>query len=130
MVWCWLPAGVVALAVGIVAVRDPSQTGSYGFCPVQLLTGLDCPFCGGLRGTHELVHGNVTTALDHNVLLPLYLAVLALVVVAVSSDAIGVRFARWRAGSGRLVTLLLVGLVLTFFVVRNLPWFPYLDARV
>ena len=125
----WLPATAAAAAVGIIAVRDPGTAGSYGFCPLQQLTGLDCPFCGGLRGTHELLHGDLVAALDHNLLLPLYLGVLVFVVAAASREATSRRFAEWRTGRGRLVAWLLVVLVLVFFVLRNLPWFPYLDAR-
>ena len=126
----WLPATVTVAAVSVVAVRDPGTAGSYGFCPLQALTGLDCPFCGGLRGTHELLHGNLAGALDHNLLLPLFLGVLLFVVVVSSSETTSRWFARWRKGRGRLVAWVLVAVVVTFFVVRNMPWFPYLDAGV
>jgi hypothetical protein len=116
-------------ALGVVAVRDPNQSGSYGFCPFHALTGLDCPFCGGLRGTHALLHGDVATALDHNLLLPLYLGVLmALGVMAFRGTNPGA-FSGLRTGRGRLLVWALVAVTVVFFVVRNLPWFPYLDAR-
>jgi hypothetical protein len=95
-----------------------------------VLTGLDCPFCGGLRGTHDLLHGNVAAALDHNLLLPVFLGVLAFVVAAASNERASRWFAQWRTGRGRVVAWVLLAVVLVFFVVRNLPWFPYLDARV
>ena len=69
-----------AVGVGFLALRDPNQSGSYGFCPLHSLTGLDCPFCGGLRGTSALLHGDIATALDHNVLLPVYLVGLAVLI--------------------------------------------------
>lgn len=31
-------------------------------CPFHLLTGLDCPFCGGQRMVVELLHGHIDTA--------------------------------------------------------------------
>ena len=31
-------------------------------CPFHLLTGLDCPFCGGQRMIVELLHGHFATA--------------------------------------------------------------------
>ena len=83
-------------------------------------TGLDCPLCGGLRGTYALLHGDVATALDHNVLLPLFLVVAMVLGVAAwlrpgraPSAAVW-----WSVGAVAAV----------FFVLRNLPWFPYLAS--
>lgn len=118
--------------MALLWARDPNSGGSYGFCPLRALTGLDCPFCGGLRGTYALMHGDVATALDHNLLLPLFLGV---------TLAVGVR-AWLRSGSGQrspsrpgVIAGAPVGLwwllglaTVLFFVVRNLPWFPYLDS--
>ena len=110
-------------------MRDPNQSGSYGYCPLHSLTGLDCPFCGGLRGTSALLHGDIATALDHNLLLPVYLGVLVVVgVVAFRGSGFG-RLGDLGNGRGRLVMWGLVAITLAFFVIRNLPWFPYLDAR-
>ena len=66
-------AGVTAY-VGLV---DPSSGGAYPLCPSRVLLGVDCPACGGLRGTHDLLNGDVVGALDHNLLLPALLAVYA-----------------------------------------------------
>jgi hypothetical protein len=127
--WRWVPVGIGAAAVGLLAVRDPSRSGSYGFCPLHAVTGLDCPFCGGLRGTYALLHGDVATALDHNLLLPLYLGVLVAVGVKAFRGPRPDRFGDLGTGRGRLWVWGLVAVTLVFFVVRNLPWFPYLDAR-
>src|SRR5512147_2498651 len=100
-VWRWVPLGAAVGALGVVAVRDPNQAGSYGFCPLHALTGLDCPFCGGLRGTHALLHGDVSTALDHNLLLPLYLGVLVAVGVMAFRGTRPGAFDDVRRGRGR-----------------------------
>jgi Protein of unknown function (DUF2752) len=128
-VWRWAPSLAAAAALGVVAVRDPNQAGSYGLCPLQALTGLECPFCGGLRGTHDLLHGNVPAALDHNLLLPLYLTILTVMVVVAVRPSWSRRFSQWRTRHARTLTILLVGVVVAFFVIRNLPWFPFLDAQ-
>lgn len=119
----------VGLTAGLLFAVDPNRPGVYPVCPTQLLFGVDCPACGGLRGTHALVHGDVATALDHNVLLPL--AVVTLVVF-------GVRWFRqaWRGevpavtarqSRQRTVTLIVVMVVLIAFgVVRN--FVPYLSS--
>lgn len=132
--WAWVAGG--AAAVGLLALRDPNTAGSYGFCPLRALTGLDCPFCGGLRGTNALLHGDVATAIDHNALLPLFLGVaLVLAVSAVlGAGRDGQRGTTTiTAGLPRAIrpTVLwwtLGVITVVFFVVRNLPWFPYLDS--
>ncbi|MEO8106399.1 MAG: DUF2752 domain-containing protein [Actinomycetes bacterium] len=134
--WVWVAGG--AAAVGLLALRDPNTAGSYGFCPLLALTGWDCPLCGGLRGTNALLHGDVATALDHNALLPLFLAVA--VALAVSAFVRAGRVDQTpSAVSIRSRPLIVRPVVLwwslgvvtaVFFVVRNLPWFPYLDSVV
>lgn len=128
--WAFAAGGVAT--VGMLLVRDPNQVGSYGFCPLRALTGLDCPFCGGLRGSYALIHGDVATALDHNALLPLFLGVAALLGVSV-----WMRAGRPRPSSGPTPSLVALPVALwwtvgiasaLFFVVRNLPWFPYLGS--
>jgi len=108
-------AGVTAY-VGLV---DPAAGGAYPLCPSRFVLGLDCPACGGLRGTHDLLHGDVAAALDHNLLLPLLLGFF------------GVAFALWLAPLvGRPVRplrlprwALVVGITVAvgFAVLRNLP---------
>jgi hypothetical protein len=57
-----------ALALGYLAAVDPNQPGHYPLCPTRAIFGVDCPGCGLMRSTHDLVTGNVAGALDHNVL--------------------------------------------------------------
>jgi Protein of unknown function (DUF2752) len=108
-------AGVTAY-VGLV---DPSQGGAYPLCPSRFLFGIDCPACGGLRGTHDLLRGDVVGALDHNLLLPLLLGVYAVVFAAWLLPLFGrpaptLRPPRWLLATGIVV-------VATFTVLRNLP---------
>ncbi len=132
--WAWVAGG--AAAVGLLALRDPNTSGSYGFCPLLAVTGLDCPLCGGLRGTSALLHGDVATALDHNALLPLFLGV-AIVFAVTAFVRAGRVDSELAASRSRVRPLTIRPAVLwwslgvvtaVFFVVRNLPWFPYLDS--
>lgn len=59
--------GVIGAGTLILLV-DP-MTGVYPTCPSQLLFGIDCPLCGGLRGSSALLQGDFARAADHNVLL-------------------------------------------------------------
>jgi hypothetical protein len=52
----------------VLAVRDPHASGSYGAWPIRLLTGWECPACGGRRAVHHLAHGDVPAAAGDNLL--------------------------------------------------------------
>ncbi len=117
-IYSGLGAGVLGLgALAYVGLVDPHRPGAvFPPCPFKLLTGWDCPACGGLRMTHDLLHGNVPAALVDNVFLLTGLPLLAL-------------WSLWRVRRGRrvltpavLVAVAVAALIWT--VVRNLPGFP------
>jgi hypothetical protein len=112
--------GTGALAVGALAyvgLADPHRPGSlFPPCPFKLLTGLNCPACGGLRMTHDLLHGDLTAAVVDNVFLLIGLPALALWVL-------------WRITQGQRAFPLPAIVVVTvaaiaWTVVRNVPGFP------
>ncbi|EUA12005.1 hypothetical protein I546_2275 [Mycobacterium kansasii 732] len=62
-------------ALGYIGLVDPHRGDSlYPQCPFKLLTGWNCPACGGLRMTHDLLHGDVAAAINDNVFLVFLLA--------------------------------------------------------
>jgi hypothetical protein len=115
-----LGAAVLGASV-LLHVRDPHQSGSYGFCPWLVLTGTFCPGCGGLRAVNDLTHGDVGAALSSNLLL---VGGIPLVVWL---------WGRWLVDRWRGVTrlpdqrralagaLLFAAVALVFWVLRNLP---------
>src|SRR5947209_20187042 len=69
---------VLAGALGYVGLVDPHNTNSiYPACPFKWLTGWNCPFCGGLRMTHDLLHGDVQAGIHDNVFLLVGIPLLA-----------------------------------------------------
>jgi hypothetical protein len=106
-------------AVGYLWALDPAAGGVWPPCPSRLLFGIDCPGCGGLRGTHDLLHGDVVGALDHNILLPAILAVIAVMLGMWMLPLVG-RPAR-AAHPPRWAIVAAALLVAVFTVVRNLP---------
>lgn len=119
-------AGAAGLgAAALLRLHDPHGTGSYGFCPFLVLTGVPCPGCGGLRAVNDLTHGDVAAAASSNVV-----AVVLVGVLGIAWVAWVVR--RWRGQDGPMVTvnersavLVLVAL-LVFGIVRNTPWGSWL----
>ena len=113
-----LGTGVLAVgALAYVGLADPHRPGSlFPPCPFKLLTGWNCPACGGLRMTHDLLHGNLAGAVVDNVFLLIGLPALALWVL-------------WRIKQGqRAFTLPAIVVVavaaIAWTVVRNMPGFP------
>lgn len=119
-----VPAGVAAVGVSgftLLHLRDPHNAGSYGICPMYVLTGLWCPACGGLRAINDLTNLDFGSSLSSNVL------ILPLVAVLV---VFWVRWAarRWQGTADRMValepvaTIVVLGTLVAFTVIRNTPW--------
>jgi Protein of unknown function (DUF2752) len=103
---------VVAARVGAV---DPNVPGRYPRCPFLSLTGLPCPGCGSLRALHDLVHGDLPSALGHNALF-----VVALVAIGARCGATLLLGPGARRPSPRLSYAVLAVLA-AWAVVRVLP---------
>ncbi len=104
-------------ALTYVGLVDPHRSGSlFPACPFKMLTGWNCPACGGLRMTHDLLHGDIAAAVVDNVFLLVGLpALLAWILL--------------RRHQGRRVMtvpamVVLAVAAITWTVVRNLPGFP------
>jgi hypothetical protein len=88
-------------------------------------TGWNCPGCGSLRGMHQLLHGHLALALRCNALLILSLPVAAVYAMT--------QFFRWRAGRPVWfpavrpgAVLWILGVLVLFTVVRNIPCAPFI----
>jgi hypothetical protein len=57
-----LIGGACAAVAALLYFFDPASSSFYPSCPLRALTGLLCPFCGGLRAAHALLHGRVLEA--------------------------------------------------------------------
>lgn len=124
--------GTALLGSAALLVMPPGEGALYPPCPLLAVTGLDCPFCGGLRGTHALLHGDLAASFDHNILVP-FLAVglvAGLVWWTVRRITSGPVVIRWSSRMQRLVLLSITLALAVFWVVRNLPAFPYLDSGI
>ena len=122
-----LAVSVAGLAAGaLLYVVDPNRPGHYPTCPFLALTGLDCPGCGALRATHDLLHGDLTGALARNPLAVLAVPYLVLAFVTWVLRRTGCPAPRSTQLPAWTIWALLV-LVLAFGVLRNLPGFAFLS---
>jgi hypothetical protein len=125
-----LPAVLVILA-GLALLTlyffNPQQHGFYPFCMFYRTTGLLCPGCGSLRALHELLHGQLFSALRLN---PLLVASIPLAVILAWR-----RFGKRSAppvisGVPPLGIWICLGLLIVFGIIRNLPFFKELMAGI
>jgi len=116
-----LLAGGLLLASVALHVRDPHQTGSWGFCPWAVLTGTWCPGCGGLRAVHDLTRGDVVAAASSNLLFVASLPLLAVM----WGRSVRQRWTGVRQPAPSAVVHVLgavaVASIGVFWVLRNLP---------
>jgi len=113
-----LGTGVLAAgAFAYVGLVDPHRPGTlFPPCLFRLATGWNCPACGGLRMTHDLLHGDLAAAVVDNVFLLVGLPLLAVWVL-------------WRRRRGErpfpLAAIVAITVAaVTWTVARNMPGFP------
>ncbi|MDT3438852.1 MULTISPECIES: DUF2752 domain-containing protein [unclassified Pseudofrankia] len=114
--------GVAALAVAgstMIYFVDPAEPGHYPTCPFRLVTGLDCPGCGSMRGLHQLLHGHLGHAANYNILLIAAAPCLVVGWTVTMARLLGlrVRLPRMPPALYRAIPVL----VIAFWIVRNTP---------
>jgi len=114
---------LLAGALGYVGLVDPHHADSlYPPCPFKALTGWNCPLCGGLRMTHDALHGDLVAGINDN----------AFALVGIPVLAVWILFRRRRRREPlpipAVLTITLVAALWT--VLRNLPGFPLIPGAV
>ena len=126
-VFLWL-GGLAGLGGAVLLYWfNPVESSFYPRCFFKMATGFDCPGCGGLRATHQLLHGHWQTALGLNPLFVLALPLAACLMIR----------AGWEKKTGRrgprlfritTVVWIAAALVIGFGVLRNAPWRSWLGT--
>ena len=116
-----IAVGLLLLAaLALLLFVDPADSVWMPKCPIKLLTGLDCPGCGGQRAAHALLHGDVVAALRYNWFL-LYAAPYLLLLIVERFFLEGEwqkRVQRWA--ENRFVVWFYVVSYCVWFVARNM----------
>lgn len=124
-----LSLGVLALgaaaAVTLVATVDPNEAGHYPTCPFLAVTGLFCPGCGSMRAVHALAYGDVAAAVLLN---PFAVAAAAYLLAWWVTRLVRLtgRSAPSLSTSRPGFVWVLMGLLVVFGVLRNLPGLDWL----
>ncbi|MCM3886921.1 DUF2752 domain-containing protein [Frankia sp. R82] len=120
MVAAAVTAGAAAGLAYLAGHNPHNPTVPMPACPIRHVTGLDCPACGTLRLTYDLLHGHWTQAVHDNVFV---LAGAPLLVGLLARQARAV----WRGDRAPLPPALAYGLGATaaaWMIIRNLPGWP------
>lgn len=110
----------LALATVALRLRDPHESGSWGFCPSALL-GFSCPGCGGLRAVNDLTHGDLAAAASSNLLFVLAIPLAVFLLGRWVYDAWTGRARGPTVLTSRAVLVAAAVATATFTVLRNLP---------
>lgn len=127
-----MPVRTAALVAAAAVTGSLLASGAVPLpCPVQLVTGLDCPFCGGSRMLAALTAGEVPAALGFNAFaLLVVVPVVCAVLVAMARQELGRARSWWPSGrSGRVLGFVLLVAVIGWGVLRNLPFGPFPALR-
>lgn len=103
-----------ALLLPVYFFFNPAVESFFPPCPVKLLAGLDCPGCGSQRALHALLHLHFAEAFRLN---PLALAAMPVLAYdgLTGKGPLRYKHAPWLA----------FAVVLAYWIVRNLPFYPY-----
>lgn len=94
-------------------------------CPTHALFNLYCPGCGSLRSLHSLLNGHILQAWRYN---PLVLCVLPIVCLGMLHEF----YPHRHLSTSQIKPWLmwgLLGVTITFGVMRNMPSFNYLKPQ-
>lgn len=123
----WLILGGIVVGVALLAVHR-SRSGGDSWLPGCLfheLTGLHCPGCGLTRAAHAALHGDAAKAFYFN---PVGMVLLPLAMVGVGIEIVGWvrgRALPFRLNVGARGGWAIVVLLVSFWIMRNLPWWPF-----
>lgn len=114
------------LAGATLFAIDPNEPGHYPTCPFLATTGFYCPGCGALRATHDLLRGDLSGALARNPMTVLAAPYLAVAFVTWILRLSG-RPAPRSTSLPPWTIWVLLGVVLAFGVLRNVPGWTWLS---
>ena len=100
---------------------NPSEHSFFPKCALYMATGFSCPGCGSTRALYQLTHGDVLEAMRLN---PGLMALITLGITDYVRFVVSViRGNPFQTLFGRLKLLgALMGVMLVYGIIRNLPW--------
>lgn len=118
--------GALTFGSAYLYLFNPAAGTGYPACPFRMMTGLQCPGCGSLRGLHQLLHGHPLATFKLNPLLILTLPFLLYLLFLGTRAAItGRQQSRFFIPANLIWAFL--GVVLFFWIFRNTSLYPFVS---
>lgn len=99
------------------------KNGNLPKCFFHQLTSLYCPGCGLQRSFHALLNGHLLTAIDYNLL---FILLLPLIIYFILAFALGKKYGTSSFIYKPFFSLTILIAVVSFWVLRNIPFTPFL----
>lgn len=117
---------VAVVALIIVYYKfNPEMYNLFPACPFHKYVGLDCPGCGSQRAIHALLHGKILLAINYNLLLVISLPFLLVHFGLKIYSYFAKKDKTWIFWYRPVTPKIIFGIVLTFWVLRNIPCQPF-----
>lgn len=118
-----IPSFIILLFYNYYAISGDQWSVQCGF---HDMTGWLCPGCGGQRAFYYLLHGNLLTALQHNLLILIILPFLVYAYVVIGQIYLvgNKKFEKYLNMKPWYAYALIIVIVL-FFILRNIPISPF-----
>ncbi|MEV0650516.1 DUF2752 domain-containing protein [Phytomonospora sp. NPDC050363] len=123
----------VSLPISYVLTNNPTDAEpDLGACAFKLVTGFDCPGCGGTRALWYLLHANLPEAARYHAVAVFAAPFLAYMYLSWAWRRMfpnaRVTLPKLKFGPNTVSVFLAVWGV--FWVIRNLPWAPFTNLYV
>jgi hypothetical protein len=114
----------LSLAIFVLHRFDPAKVLFYPTCLFHDLTGLNCPGCGTLRALHQLSRGHLKTALHYNPLTIIALPFLGWYFLSELLKSVRGKGLP-RVFKSPVWGWIVAGIVIAFWILRNIPVYPF-----
>jgi len=122
-----IPFGIPLIVIGgatTLFFLNPSDYSFFPKCTFHTATGYSCPGCGSTRALFNLTHGNVLEALRLN---PGLIALIILSLIDYIRYIMTIKQTKkFHSLFGNLkLVFSVIGLMIVYGILRNLPWLPF-----
>lgn len=118
---------IIFITLSIVYYNfNPEVYKFFPECPFHKFLHLDCPGCGSQRAVHALLNGNILQAADYNLLLVISLPFLMFHFLLEVLNYLGKRKYSLKIWQNPLTPIIIFAIVILFWIVRNLPYRPFI----
>lgn len=92
-------------------------------CPINRLSGLRCPLCGGTRCVRALLRLDIGSAFYYNPMVTIAAFAAVYAVARLALSCLRREYKPWRPGVSQRGIMWFAAIYVTFMIVRNLPFY-------